>query len=213
MVEAEELAGGAYWSSPPDSGYSVDNLAPPAPAPFTGEFADGVATLHWGVSPAPDFAAFRLYRGNSPDFVPGPDNLVTARADTGYVDHGGRAFLYKLAAVDVHGNEGPCAFLQPAGTVDVPDGAPVAFALQAVYPNPSVGGRLSVTFSLATADRARLELLDVRGRQVQSREVGALGAGRHAVDLTEGRRLTAGLYLVRLTQGGRARVARVVVLE
>jgi hypothetical protein len=53
----------------------------------------------------------------------------------------------------------------------------------------------------------------VSGRQVAKREVGTLGPGRHEVDLTAGRQVAPGLYLVRLVQGGNVRVTRAVVLR
>jgi len=130
------------------------------------------------------------------------------------VDAAGSRQYYKLSAVDVHGNEGPAATLLPEGTVGVPDGeAPLAFALEGVRPNPSRGERLSISFALPGGAPARLELLDVSGRRIAVREVGALGPGRHVVDLGAGRRLPPGLYLVRLTQGPDARVTRVAVLD
>ena len=70
-----------------------------------------------------------------------------------------------------------------------------------------------VQFALPTAALARLELLDVSGRRVAEREVGSLGAGRHALDLVGGRSLAPGLYLVRLTQGANTRTARVAELR
>jgi predicted lipoprotein with Yx(FWY)xxD motif len=213
MVEARTSGGAQWWDSDPDSGYSVDNLAPPAPAPFTGQFASGTATLHWGLSSATDFATFRLYRGNSADFVPGPGNLVASQADTGYVDHAVASYWYKLLAVDIHGNEGPVATLLPSGSVDVPNKGPAAFALEGLQPNPASGQRLSVAFSLATAASANLELLDVNGRLVAQREVGAMGVGRHVLDLAESHHISPGLYLVRLTQGANVRVTRAVVLR
>jgi hypothetical protein len=56
-------------------------------------------------------------------------------------------------------------------------------------------------------------MVDVSGRRVMAREVGSLGAGRHAVDLAAGRHLPPGLYLVRLTQGPNSRVVRTAVLR
>ena len=213
MVEAERLSTGEYWSSAPDSGYSVDNLPPNAVAPFTGEYASGTTTLHWAESAASDFAEFKLYRGTSAAFVPGPGNLVATPADTGYVDHAGSLYYYKLSAVDIHGNESVFATLLPSGTVDVPDSGPLAFALEGLQPNPTRGERLSVAFALPTAAPARLELLDVSGRLVAANEVSALGPGRHVVELAAGRSLAPGLYLVRLTQGANTRVRRVVALR
>src|SRR5205814_748853 len=71
-----------FFESAVDSGYSVDNLSPPTPAPFVATYASGSATLHWGASPAQDFREFRLYRGFSTAFVPAPANLVTATRAT-----------------------------------------------------------------------------------------------------------------------------------
>ena len=90
--------------------------------------------------------------------------------------------------------------------------AALAFALDPVRPNPTQGGALTVHFTLPSAAPARVELVDVSGRRIVEREVGSLGAGPHALDLGEGRRLAPGLYLVRLTQGTNTRVTRVAVL-
>lgn len=103
-----------FYNSAPDSGYSVDNLAPPAPTPFVAVYSSGSTQLHWLPSPAPDFALFRLYRGLVPEFEPGPENLVTAQPDTGYHDlAGGGSYYYKLAAIDVHGNASRFALVSP----------------------------------------------------------------------------------------------------
>ena len=68
-------------------------------------------------------------------------------------------------------------------------------------------------FSLPSSAAAQLELIDASGRRVATHQVGRLGAGRHMVELAGGRRLPAGLYLVRLAQGTQARVTRVAVIE
>jgi hypothetical protein len=93
---------------------------------------------------------------------------------------------------------------------DVPGEASLTFALDPVRPNPSRGGALTVRFSLPTAAPARLELLDVAGRRIASREV---DSGQHTLDLGVGQHLAPGLYLVRLTQGVNTRTARVAVLR
>jgi hypothetical protein len=91
--------------------------------------------------------------------------------------------------------------------------SPVAFTLEGVRPNPALGGRLLIHFSLPTTEPATLTLIDVAGRRIVEHAVGALGVGRHAVDLAAGRRLRPGVYLVRLTQRANTRVVRVAMLE
>jgi hypothetical protein len=78
--------------------------------------------------------------------------------------------------------------------------------------NPSPRS-LAVAFSLPGSTPAALELFDVAGRRVLRHDVGGLGAGRHVVPLGAGRRLAAGLYLIRLVRGNEALSARVVVLD
>src|SRR5439155_13465556 len=183
FVRAATGTPGVYYDSAPDSGYSVDNLPPAPPAPFTGAYASGATHLHWGANTEPDLWYYKVYRGSSAGFVPGPANLIATSSDTGHVDVGPAGGYYKLSAVDVNGNESGFTLLAPSGTVEVADGAPLAFALAGVHPNPARGRRLSVAFTLAAAGEARLELLDVSGRQLTGREVGSLGTGHHTVDL------------------------------
>ena len=286
-----------FYNSAPDSGYSVDNLAPPVPAPFVATYLGNANSLHWGTSRAPDLREFRLHRGTSPDFTPGPGNLVVATRDTGCVDAPG-AVYYKLAAVDLHGNlsryalvspEAPTAALASLVRVEagaerirltwyaagnpglaatvyrralvgdwvalaslVADGSGYiryedtaisegtrygyrlgimdggveafagetwvtaerpAFALLGARPNPARAGAFSVAFVLADDGPAVLEVLDVGGRRLVGREVGALGPGPHALNLGADRRLPPGIYLVRLRQGGIERVVRAAVID
>jgi hypothetical protein len=95
--------------------------------------------------------------------------------------------------------------------VDVPIGA--VLSLTGPRPNPAMGKDLRIHFSLATAEPARLELLDVAGRLVLAREVGSLGAGQHVVQLGDGARVPPGVYMLRLIQGQNIRRARAAVLE
>jgi hypothetical protein len=95
--------------------------------------------------------------------------------------------------------------------VSVPAGA--EFALRNVQPNPS-DGELSVSFALPGDAPARLEVLDLAGRRVASREVGTLGEGTHVVRFTrEASALRPGVYAIRLTSGGRSVTTRAVVVR
>ena len=100
----------------------------------------------------------------------------------------------------------------PPGAVGVGEPPLASFALAGPRPNPAAGS-LQVTFALPDAAPARLEVLDLAGRRVRAREVGALGAGNHVVDLSRGGALPPGVYLVRLTRGERSLVARAVVVR
>jgi hypothetical protein len=211
FVRAATATPGVFYDSAPDSGYSVDNIAPAAPAPFTATYQAGATYLHWGANAESDFWYYKLYRGSSPAFTPGAGSFVANRSDTNYVDTVAPLSYYKLTAVDVNGNESAPVLVTPSGTLGV-GGAALAFALDRPT-NPVLGGRLTVTFALPSDAPATLEVLDVGGRQVIEREVGSLGAGRHALTLSSETPMAAGIYFVRLKQGARSAIARVTVLE
>jgi len=84
--------------------------------------------------------------------------------------------------------------------------------LDGVHPNPTARD-LWVSFSLPTSHPATLSVLDVAGRRVRFRDVGSLGRGRHLIELSEGRNLPAGMYVIRLEQDGRIESARASVVR
>jgi hypothetical protein len=93
--------------------------------------------------------------------------------------------------------------------LDVGDAARSTLAIRGTHPNPS-SGPIHVSFTLASDRAATLDLLDVTGRRVLTRDLG-MGPGHHALELEEAGRLSAGLYFVRLSQDGRSVVARAAV--
>ena len=213
--EVDANVAGTFFVSAPDSGYSVDNLAPPPPTGFSGSYAAGSASLLWDPSTAGDLGTYRLYRGTSPSFVPAAGNLVAAPLTTHYTDAAGRPYWYKLSAVDVHGNEGVAVALQPSGTTGVDDGAPpseVSLALRSGTP-----ARAGVTFALGMprAGRVTLALYDAAGRRVRTLLAAGAPAGRVTAtwDLRDdaGRALGDGLYFAGLDAGGTRRTQKVVV--
>jgi hypothetical protein len=205
---------GAYYSSDPDSGYSVDNLPPFVPAPFVAQYAAGVTQLHWNPNTEADLAGYRLYRGTTPGFTADAAHFLTARPDTGYADPAGMPFYYELTAVDVHGNESRVASVTPQGTLGV-GGAAAGLALAPPSPNPA-HTRALVSFSLPAAGPVSLALYDPAGRRVRTLADGPRAAGTYslAVPLTrdDGTNLSPGLYFVRLEAGGARIVRRLAVV-
>jgi hypothetical protein len=216
MVMALDAANTKSWASPPDSGYSTDDLAPATPAPFAGEYTSAVTHLHWGRNSEADLAGYRLYRGTSPGFVPGAGNRIASPPDTGYADAAGAPYFYKLSAVDSHGNESGFALLQPSGTTDVAGGGAEALAFAAPWPNPA-RDVATLRFTLEREARVRLAVYDAGGREVRVLADGTRGAGAHVViwDLAgeRGEPVPSGLYFVRLGTPGQAMVRRVAVMR
>jgi hypothetical protein len=102
------------------------------------------------------------------------------------------------------------------GVVGVPPAPPPTLAVLDIDSNPS-HGELRVSFSLAPGGPGTLALIDITGRLVSERAVtwssGSGGGARQTIDLAQGARLPAGVYLVRLTLGGRSIVRRVSIIR
>ena len=215
MVESRWTSSNIGWSSPPDSGHSVDNLPPATPAPFTAALVGGTSTqLTWGANSEPDLAGYLLYRGTSAAFVPGPGNLIASPTGTSLLDLN-VGFFYKLAAVDSHGNRSGFALVTPSGTLDVPGaGVPGELSLALGGANPSSDGA-TLRYALPAAGRVRLELYDVHGGLVRelfagTREAGSYTAAWDGRDAA-GAAASSGMYFARLEASGRRLVRRIVL--
>jgi hypothetical protein len=89
--------------------------------------------------------------------------------------------------------------------------APARLTLAAARPNPARGA-FALDLACARAAMADLEVYDVGGRRVLTRDLGMLTAGPHTVTLDLSGR-PAGLYLVRLRHGGEVAGTRVLLLR
>jgi len=89
---------------------------------------------------------------------------------------------------------------------------PVEFRLRQSDPNP-VTGRFRVSLALPSAQPAKLEMVDARGRRVFVRDVSVLGAGQHQLELGHARDYTSGVYFLRLSQLDRSETKRVVLFR
>jgi hypothetical protein len=87
------------------------------------------------------------------------------------------------------------------GGAGVPPLADVRFALYGADHNPTRGDRMRVSFRLPDSRSAELQLVDCAGRVIREMTVGASGSGEGSAELSNGQRVTAGIYWLRLSQG------------
>jgi choice-of-anchor C domain-containing protein len=102
-------------------------------------------------------------------------------------------------------------------TVDVPPKPPhgFAFTLAPAAPTP-LRDASRISFTLPAAARARLSVVDIRGREVAVLADGALDSGPHELSwdgVTRGGRVEPGLYFLVLRSAAEQRVQRLVVLR
>jgi hypothetical protein len=210
------------WTSPPDSGYSVDNLAPCPPAALTGEqrIVPAGLELTWNPNTEDDLDGYAIYRGPDEHFTPEPGNLLATSCDTLYFDGEWRwdsGYCYKVAAVDVHGNESECAqFCSDEVTGgEVPE-TPLANYLAQNFPNP-FNPATRIAFGLEKPGRVSLRIYDAVGRLIrvlvdEHREAGRyeeIWDGTHS----SGRSAASGIYFYRLNAGSFTATRKMILLK
>jgi len=212
-----------YFFSPPDSGYSVDNLPPGEPQELSGDYSYPPAELliTWGRSSERDFSHYAVYKGLSPDFEPHVGNRIGTPWDTFFVDDGfdpNVESYYKVSAWDIHENESGHGLLGPdgiSGVGEVPSVPEFTFLEQNV-PNP-FNPVTVIRFSLAESGWVELRVYDVLGRRVRTLVEGMRGVDRYEVTW-DGRddcgRLTAsGVYVYELDAPGYRESKKMVLLR
>jgi len=197
-----------YYDCAPDSGYSVDNLAPGAPPEFLVAYGDPNA-LSWTASDAPDVRTYRIYRGTTADFEPEPGLLAAATHLTAWADSEGDLHShYKVTTVDHAGNESaPVAPTEMTGADDVTR----ALVLHGVHPNP-FNPRTEVVFAAPRGDRVEVSVLNLRGQQVVRLFDGEATGARQSVTWEAGD-LASGLYMVQVRSGDRVEITKAALLK
>jgi len=217
VVDAADDVTWSFYPSAPDSGYSVDNLAPKFPAPSFGWYADGATRLQWPPNMEPDFSHYRLYRLRRMDDPIDESTRIATLLDTGYVDTPGFPCFYAINSVDVHGNSSPNALIVPFGVTGIDERAlPRSVALAPPLPNPS-RGVVTLRFALPRECTAILAIYDLAGRRVREALHESRPAGWHTESWDGrdalGRAVAPGLYMARLAAGGVVISQRIFRLE
>jgi hypothetical protein len=222
QVVAQTVYTTTYFASAPDSGYSVDNLAPCAPLCFEGEqsYVPEGLVLSWAPNAEADLDEYRIYRGTGPGFTPGPGNLLTALCDTTAFDGGwswDAGYCYKVAAIDIHGNESAHALLcSEEVTGDEPRRVPDAAFLGQNWPNP-FNPSTSITFGLSERGRVSLRVYDAAGRLVATLIEGTRPAGNYTVEWNgrsgDGVAAASGVYFYKLRAGTFEQTRKMVLLR
>ena len=208
FVRAATSNPGLYFDSPPDSGYSLDNLAPGVPAGLV----INAGVLDWNESTAADFDYFTVYGSNAPTF--GSAIIIDYTVSSSRDVSGDPYSYYFVTATDFSGNEGAPAMLDAATDVEGPARSYVLSV--SCYPNP-FNPSTTIRFTLPGSGRTTVDVFDPAGTLVSRLVDDEMAAGPHTIQWNAvdgaGEAASSGVYFVRVGQQGRARSYKLVLLK
>jgi len=188
-VRAATALPSVFFDSVPDSGYSVDNLAPSAP----NNLVLNLSQLDWDASDDADFDYFRVY-GSPSGVLDGSQVLLGATSLNTYSVSSSSDPYYLVTTVDFAGNESPASAV--ANSATGASSVPSHSVWVRVSPNP-FNPATSIRFFLPEAAPASLFVYDQRGRLVDTLfQAKSFSAGEHLVPYRS--KLPSGVYLVKL---------------
>lgn len=219
LVTTHTTTPSVWYVSAPDSGYSVDNIAPGVPQNLVAAYNTGGGNqLSWDANTDPDLQYYRVYRDVNPDFVASSGNFVTGTATTSWTDpaYDGGSVYYEVTAVDHDGNESNPA--SPDIVTSVP-GRPVpsSFALHQNFPNP-FNPSTTIHYDVPRGGgNVKLQIFDLSGRLINTlvdsyQKEGQQTVTWHGRDAA-GRPVATGTYFSRLTAPGITQTKKMVMVK
>ncbi len=208
FIRAATSAPGTFYDSPPDSGYSLDNLAPGVPSALV--YAAGV--LSWDESSAEDFDYFSVYGGNTNAF--GSAVLIGYTVDPTFNVASSPYPYYFATATDFSGNEGNAAMTNAPTDAD---GSPLNYILSiSSYPNP-FNPQTTIRYTLPSKGRVAVSIFDLRGALIatlvdEEKDKGAYTEAWNGAN-ARGDRVSSGVYFARITHASGTKSYKLVLLK
>ena len=197
----------SFFDSPPDSGYSVDNLAPGIPTSFV--YNSGV--LNWNPSKAEDFDYFSVYGSNTSTF--GSATLIDYTVDPTLTVVSSPYSFYFVTATDFAGNEGEPATVNTLSDV----GTPRSYILSvSAYPNP-FNPATTIRYTVPSQGRVEIGIYDLRGAHVVTLVNEESDAGEYTKEWdardADGEAVGSGVYFARVTHASGTKAYKLVLLK
>jgi hypothetical protein len=219
-VTAHTTTPSIWYASPPDSGYSVDNMVPEAPSNLLAEGGPVSVLLSWDANVEHDLDYYAVYRDTIEGFSPGTPIGYTVEetyedTDPPEVDE----WWYKVTAWDFHDNESEPSEEVSILTSGVDEDLPSTFSLAPPVPNPlTTGAQIGfVVPAGGEGTKVTVAIYDVSGHKVITLLDRAVPAGSHALAWdgrdTRGHDVASGVYFCRMEAGAFSSRRKMVLLR
>ncbi len=199
-----------YVTTAPDSGYSVDNLAPMAPVNLQAQTVPQGVLVKWDPAMEADFKYYALYKAEQPLADVSAAQPIAKLTQNQYIDSNvqiGKTYYYYLTSYDFAGNNSPFSVVSLLVT-HVQDGMmeiPADYVLEQNHPNP-FNPSTTIGFALPKQQHVTISVYDLRGALVRTLTSGTYSAGKHQVvwdgRSDDGNIAAAGTYIYRLETEG-----------
>ena len=208
------------FTSDPMSGYSVDNIAPNAPASVVAAVSGGVVYLEWADSDANDLDYYAVYRSTDSEFVLGEENMIGSSEGPEFADDVEELgdYYYAVTTLDVHENESDPSELVNVTLLNLEDirGLPEVFTLHQNYPNP-FNPNTQIQYALPTDANVSIAIYDLVGRKIRTLVNEQVKAGYHFTlwNATNdmGSPVSAGVYIYTITANDFRDVKKMILLK
>lgn len=193
-----------WFASMPDSGFSIDNLAPASPIGISTNLQQDGIKLEWEASLEEDLKFYAIYRGTEKNFQ--PENPLFFTTDNYYLDKTvsfDKAYYYRITATDFSGNESEYSqeTFCYVTNLDDPNRMPTEYRLEQNYPNP-FNPQTTIRFGLPEDGQAQLMIFNMQGRLVKTLVHGLKAAGMYNQTWNgtddQGRPVSSGVYIYQL---------------
>jgi hypothetical protein len=194
-----------FFDSAPDSGYSVDNLAPGVPLNLVFG-TPGILT--WDDVPDADLDFYTIYGSSSAIFDETADVLGHATAPTFDVQGQPHTYFF-VSATDFNGNEGdPASIPNPTGVTEPPR---VLKTSLSAHPNP-FNPATTIVYTVEDAGPVTVAVFDPAGKLIETLvDNGYREPNEYKIKYRP--RGASGVYFVRLESGRHVRNAKLVLLK
>lgn len=205
-ITAHSINPQLFSMSLPDSGFSVDNLAPSVPKGVGGSVQSGggtiAARLWWNKVPEKDLRYYAVYRSETQDFVQVDSvTFIGASADTTYRDSTvvlGKRYYYRIVAFDWSGNRSDpsdqlALTVSSVGRVGIE--IPKEFSIAQNYPNP-FNPTTIIRYGVPAQSRVKIEIFNSIGQRVATLLDGEREAGYYEVEWNAA--VASGIYIYRI---------------
>jgi len=207
------------YSTQPDSGYSVDNLAPAVPVGLNATFSKNTITLKWTANVESDVYQYAVYRGATATFNPaGTTPLAKVRTPLYQdpVSQSGVTYYYKVSALDVSGNESGYTSVSVLTDVQNGSGLPTEFALNQNFPNP-FNPSTEIAFSVPKQTPVKIVIYGLSGEVVAALVNQTMSAGNYRITWNgrtdDGRSVASGVYFYHLQAEGFTATKKMTLLK